>query len=137
MEIDLKHGAGAPTDAIRAGLISHNRKTVDRPDPQPFSLVVREGDAIVGGINATTHWDVLFVEHVWLDEPLRGKGLGRELMTRAEAEGLRLGAVKAILDTNDWQAPGFYAKLGYKPFGEYTYDAGRKSCLLLLKDPLR
>lgn len=134
MKIDLQRGADAPAEAIRQGLLNHNRKTVNRPEPETFSIVVREGEAIVGGINATAHWDVLFIEHVWLDESLRGRGLGRDLMAQAEAEGVRLGAVKAMLDTNDWQAPGFYAKLGYRPMGTYTYDNDSKECILLIKD---
>ncbi|MFT3809720.1 MAG: GNAT family N-acetyltransferase [Micropepsaceae bacterium] len=136
MKIDLQRGADAPRDAIHEGLLNHNRKSVNRPEPQNFSLVVREGETIAGGINATVHWDVLFIEHVWLSEALRGQGLGRKLMAEAEAEGVRLGAVKALLDTNDWQAPGFYAKLGYTRIGVYTYDGGSKECILLVKEPL-
>jgi ribosomal protein S18 acetylase RimI-like enzyme len=136
LRIDLEAAATETAAAIKTGLIGFNRAAVGRPDPQDFSLAVRDGETIVGGINATVHWDVIFIEHVWVSEALRGRGLGRELMGRAEAEGVRLGAVKAILDTNDWQAPGFYAKLGYVPFGTYTYDAGRKTCILLAKEPL-
>lgn len=134
MNIELQHGAEAPTDDIRAGLLNHNRKTVNRPEPHTFSIVVRDEGKLVGGINATVPWDVLFIEHVWLDEPYRGQGRGREIMALAQAEGVRLGAVKAILDTNDWQAPGFYAKLGYTPMGAYTYDGDTKECILLVKD---
>ena len=133
-EISLESPPGPAAKAIHEGLIAHNRRTVDRPEPQSFSLVVRDGADVVGGVNAIVHWDVLFVEHVWLDEGQRGAGLGRALMARAEAEGRRLGAVRCILDTNDWQAPGFYAKLGYQRFGAYRYDAGRKACILLVKD---
>lgn len=136
LRIDLEVAADDTAATIREGLIGFNRRAVGRPDPQPFSLAVREGGTIVGGINAIVHWDVIFIEHVWVSDALRGRGLGRDLMAQAEAEGARRGAVKAILDTNDWQAPGFYAKLGYVPFGTYTYDAGRKTCILLVKEPL-
>jgi ribosomal protein S18 acetylase RimI-like enzyme len=133
LRIDLEVAADETAAAIREGLIGFNRRAVGRPDPQPFSLAVREGETIVGGINAIVQWDVIFIEHVWVSDGLRGRGLGRDLMARAEAEGVRLGAVKAILDTNDWQAPGFYAKLGYTPFGTYRYDAESKECILLVK----
>lgn len=134
LRIDLEAGADETAAAIKAGLIGFNRAAVGRPDPQEFSLAVREGETIGGGINATVQWDVVFIEHVWVSEHLRGRGLGRDLMARAEAEGVRRGAVKAILDTNDWQAPGFYAKLGYTRFGAYRYDADSKECILLVKD---
>jgi len=136
LRIDLETASDETAAAIKAGLIGFNRAAVGRPDPQDFSLAVRDGETIVGGINATVQWDVVFIEHVWVSEALRGRGLGRDLMARVEAEGARLGAIKAILDTNDWQAPGFYAKLGYERFGAYTYDGGRKECILLVKEPL-
>ncbi len=125
-----------PTPAAKLiweGLKDHNRRAVGRPEPQPFALVVRVDGGVLGGINAQVHWDVLFVDQVWLDEGLRGRGLGAKLLAEAEREGVARGAVKAILDTNDWQAPGFYAKYGYREFGRYTYDAENKICILLTK----
>lgn len=134
IRIDLEAEAEESAAAIKAGLITFNRAAVGRPDPQNFSLVVRDGETITGGINATVQWDILFVEHVWVSDALRGRGIGRDLMARVEAEGIRMGAVRSILDTNDWQAPGFYAKLGYAQFGAYRYDADSKECILLIKD---
>lgn len=136
VSIELEAPPSADAKLIWEGLKAHNRRVAGRPEPQPFALVVRVDGAVRGGINAQVHWDVLFVEQVWLDDALRGRGLGAKLLAATEAEGARRGAIKAILDTNDWQAPGFYARYGYREFGRYTYDAGTKSCLLLIKEPL-
>lgn len=135
--VTLEAPPSADAKLIWDGLRAHNHRTVGRPEPQPFALVVRVDGEVAGGINAQVHWDVLYVEQVWLDEPLRGRGLGATLLAQAEAEGVRRGAAKAILDTNDWQAPGFYAKYGYREFGRYTYAAETKICLLLVKDLAR
>ncbi len=136
IEIAFEEPPSAGADLIWEGLKEHNRRVADRPEPKPFALVVREGGVVRGGIKARVHWDVLFVDEVWLDDGLRGQGLGAKLMAEIERLGAERGAIKAILDTNDWQAPGFYAKLGYARFGAYTYDAGRKECILLVKEPL-
>lgn len=136
IEIAFEEPPGAEADLIWEGLKDHNRRVAGRPEPRPIALVVREGGVVRGGITAKVHWDVLFVDVVWLDDGLRGRGLGTRLMAEIERLGKQRGAIKAILDTNDWQAPGFYAKLGYTPFGAYSYDAGRKTCILLMKEPL-
>jgi predicted GNAT family N-acyltransferase len=46
-------------------------------------------------------------------EELRGRGLGRELMVRAEAIALEHGCVKVYLHAR-WEVHGFYEKLGYR-----------------------
>jgi hypothetical protein len=38
-------------------------------------------------------------------------------MARAEEEAIRRGCCHAYLDTFDFQAPGFYRKLGYSEWG--------------------
>ena len=48
----------------------------------------------------------------------RGQGLGTQIMQRAEAEALARGCVGAWLDTFEFQARGFYEKLGYACFGQ-------------------
>ena len=48
----------------------------------------------------------------------RGSGLGRRLMAMAEKAARGEGCVGIWLDTFEFQAPGFYEKLGFTPFGE-------------------
>ena len=74
---------------------------------------------VVGGLIGRTHsipeW--LEVSVVWVDEAWRGRGLGRELMMRAEQEARRRSCRYARLATSDFQAPDFYRKLGYALYG--------------------
>lgn len=48
------------------------------------------------------------------------KGVGTELMTRAEAEAASRGCHSAWLDTFEFQARGFHERLGYRCFGELS-----------------
>ena len=68
-----------------------------------------------------TYCGWLFVEYLWVSEELRSKGVGRELMGRAEALAIERGCHSAWLDTFSFQARGFYEKLGYEEFGRLDY----------------
>ncbi len=70
-------------------------------------------------------YDWLFVELLFVPDALRGRGVGSDLMTRAETEALTRGCHSAWLDTFEFQARGFYERLGYTCFGELpNYPAG-------------
>jgi GNAT superfamily N-acetyltransferase len=73
---------------------------------------------VVAGLIGATYWDWFYLDLLWVREDQRGKGLGRRLVTEAEAEARRRGAKGAYLDTFSFQAPAFYEKLGYQIFGE-------------------
>lgn len=65
----------------------------------PLRIFVREDDGLVAGLVGGTYWRWLHVESLWVREPHRGRGLGTELMTRAEAEAVVRGCEAAYLDT--------------------------------------
>lgn len=111
-----------PTDEDIRTIVSHVVGFDDRPAEhaywQRLSLFVRNAAGqIIGGLNGYTHWDWLFISHVWVDDALRRQGYGRELIERAEEEALRRGCLHAHADTYSFQARGFYEALGYKIFG--------------------
>jgi GNAT superfamily N-acetyltransferase len=48
---------------------------------------------------------------------MRGRGVGGELLDRAEAIARARGCTDAYTDTFDFQAPGFWIRHGYEEFG--------------------
>ncbi len=102
---------------IGRGLRAHNTSHIGPPRWKALAVLAREGRRIVGGLKGYTHWEWLYIAMLWIEEPERGKGLGTRLVRLAEREGRRRGCRHAWLDTYDFQAPGFYRKLGYRLFG--------------------
>jgi ribosomal protein S18 acetylase RimI-like enzyme len=93
---------------------------------EPLEIYVLDSTGrVVGGLVGGTVWGWLEVAVLWVDESLRGQGLGKELMRRAESEARQRGCVAARLSTWDFQALGFYERLGYLPYGRLDgYPAG-------------
>jgi ribosomal protein S18 acetylase RimI-like enzyme len=87
---------------------------------------------LVGGAVGYTHWDWLFVSHLWVDATHRQSGLGSELMDTIERAAVARGANAAHLDTYDFQALGFYEQRGYRVFGELDdYPPGHTRYFLM------
>ena len=72
-----------------------------------------DGNIVGGCIGGNTPWNVGFIDLMWVDERYRGKGLGSALLTELENVLKEDGCYLILLDTFDWQARGFYEKLGY------------------------
>ena len=96
-----------------------------------FSVHSETGE-FVGGLLGFTHWNHFFVYAVFVDQDFRRAGIGRELMRRAEALALQHGCDAIYLDTFDFQAPGFYEKLGFRVFGKLEdYPLGHQRFYLV------
>ena len=113
-------------DALCAQLIAYNKAHAPRYDGKeqyasaPLHIyALNEDGEVIGGVVGTSHFvrSWLNISLVYVTDKWRGHGLGRELMARAEAEAMNRGCRYARLATGDYQAPGFYEKLGYVLYG--------------------
>jgi GNAT superfamily N-acetyltransferase len=105
--------------AIVEPLIAYNQAQTGRSDLRPLVIAVEDSKGTaVGGLWGRTAYEWLFVELLLVPESLRGRGLGTALMQRAEREAIARGCRSAWLDTFEFQARGFYERLGYECFGE-------------------
>ena len=111
--------AAATISAIADGIGDYNAAFFNSGgDWIPQYLVGRDGAGVVqSGAKYVHEYDWLFVNWLWVGEAYRRQGEGRRLMGELEAEAHRSGCKGAFLDTFTFQAPDFYAKLGYREFG--------------------
>ena len=118
--------------AIGRGLLAFNEARIGPADEQPLQFVVRdEAGGIAGGLIGVTRWQWLYVAKLWVDERVRGQGVGSRLLRMAEDEARRRGCTGASLDTFEHQARPFYEKLGWVLFGTLEgYPAGTRQYFL-------
>ncbi|ABA75309.1 MULTISPECIES: GNAT family N-acetyltransferase [Pseudomonas] len=114
--------------AILAPLRAHNIAKAGPSLYEPVALLVRDdNDAILGGLYGHTFYRWLFIELLAVPEEGRGQGIGSKLMNMVEEFAREKDCVGIWLDTFDFQAPGFYKKLGYTECGEIVdYPLGHK-----------
>lgn len=113
--------SAADLAALVDGLNAWNAERGPAMEWKPMTFFLRgPGGEVAGGLDGHTAWGWLFVRILWVATPHQRQGLGRELMARAEAEAKSRGCRNAYLDTFDFQAVGFYERLGYRLFGELT-----------------
>jgi len=102
---------------ISKELRAYNVAAVGKSNYRPLTLTIRQRGKIVAGLAAETFFGWMFVSLLWVSERYRGKGFGVSLIQAAEAEARSRGVRNVYLDSFSFQAPPFYAKLGYREFG--------------------
>jgi GNAT superfamily N-acetyltransferase len=96
-----------------------------------LAVFARRDAEIVAGLYGFTLWNWLHIRYLWVAEPLRHQGLGRQLMLAAEREARIRGCDHAHVDTFSFQAIPFYERLGYSVFGCLEdYPAGHTRAFL-------
>jgi len=113
-------------EVIGGGIHRFNSQQAGDGHGKPLCFVLRTMDQkITGGLIGQTHWDWFYIDLLFINEELRGRGYGHQLLIAAEEEARQRGAKHAYLDTFSFQAPEFYKQHGYQVFGELqNFPAG-------------
>ena len=83
-----------------------------------LALAIREGERLLAGLSGEIFWNALHIDLLWVAAEHRRHGYGRALVQRAEELARERGCDVAYLSTFDFQAPEFYAAMGYHVIGE-------------------
>ena len=105
--------------AILLPLRAYNAAQAGVSTPEPIALLVRdESGEILGGLHGRVFYRWLYIDLLSVPEQGRGQGIGSKLMQMAEDLAREKDCIGVWLDTFDFQAPGFYRKLGYSELGQ-------------------
>lgn len=87
-------------------------------EEQEFAIFARRDDGrIVAGISGIVWGGYCELQAMWVEEPLRGRGLARALLDGAESEARRRGCALVVFHAYDLLARGLYERLGYETVG--------------------
>lgn len=116
MTVSVDHGDVEDLNAfLDERLKAFNATVMGITDGAPLHAEVRDAaGAIIGGVTGHTWGGCCKIALLWVHEDQRRLGIGRALMAAAEAEAVRRGCQLVTLSTHTFQAPGFYARLGYE-----------------------
>ncbi len=110
-DADLAERLDQEISAFNAAVTGHH-------DGRMLSVAVRDDDGgLRAGLSGWTWGGCGYIDLLWVREDQRGTGLGARIMAAAEAEIRRRGCDRVALNTHSFQAPGFYARLGYTECG--------------------
>ena len=121
--------------AIGAALRAFNIDRTQYTGPHgEIGVLLKTDDGVTeGGLTANYAYGWMFVELLFVPEAARGQDLGTRLMAEAEKIARDKGLIGIWLDTFSFQAPGFYQKLGFVPFGQLDGYPGGQSRHFLKK----
>jgi len=112
-------------DEVEHGLDEYNASLISARSAIPVRAVFLDSGEVVAGITGAAYWGKLHIRILWVHPDYQSKGLGSRLVDWAEERGKELGCTSVMVDTMSFQAPRFYAKLGYRQFGlSEGYEGG-------------
>jgi GNAT superfamily N-acetyltransferase len=106
-------GATCVASALAADIVA----AFGARDEKPFSIIARDGDAVIGGLNGATHWGWCYLRQLWVHERWRRRGLGARLLAETQTQARARACAGLYVDTFDAGAAMFYEREGFVLFG--------------------
>lgn len=103
---------------VMEGILAYHESLVGERDTSFSIFLKNELGKVFGGVQAFLGSESVYIDVLWVSEPLRKQGYGTKLLETVENEACKNGCVFSLVDTWDAQAATFYEKNGYERIGE-------------------
>lgn len=98
---------------IQRGLTDH-AMGLGLPAREDINLFCYREDQLIGATVGNIVLPHFNIKYLWVHPNYRKRNLGTILTMRVEKMVMQAGCDTAFVDTMSYQAPGFYARFGYK-----------------------
>lgn len=99
--------------------IYDNESSIPSKDEKEYSnFVVYDDGNLIGGAIGFIEYEWYYLDKLWVSEKYRSKGIGTMLINNIEEFAQKKLLVGIRMGTWNFQAKGFYEKMGYTVFGE-------------------
>lgn len=88
------------------------------PPEEKVNFIAFDDGVFVGGAVGVIKYNWYYLDLLFVDEKMRGQKLGSKLIMQIEEFARARGLTGVRMETWEFQARGFYEKLGYTVFGE-------------------
>lgn len=123
------------TNIIWQGICENAKKKRNLPPGKPFAFFIKDKkQEIKGGCSGYIYYGCFYVDLLWVEESLRGKCYGTQLMKKAENLAQENGCHFIAANTMDFEALDFYKKLGFEVEFQRTGFDNHSSMYFLKKD---
>jgi GNAT superfamily N-acetyltransferase len=113
-DVEIAEDAQQLMQLLEEKIYEFNSTKIDKDDGRLFSRIVRNEDKdIIAGMVGWTWAGVCEITQLWVNEKLRGSGIGGTLLEAAEAEAKDKGCIMILVKTYSFQALHFYLKHGF------------------------
>src|SRR6476619_1591152 len=100
-------------------LHGHNRRAIGRDDGKRLAFLAHDtAGKQIGAIAGYTWAGMAEIKQLWVDEPDRRVGIGRQLLEAAIAEAIERKCQCIWVLSYDFQAPWLYEKCGFARVAE-------------------
>lgn len=137
-EITIAYQEGPPfsgAEPMTRWLAAFNEATLRAPRRFGFAAALGgKGRELVGGIQYRWYGEDGYVDYLAVHESWRGQQIGAQLIRAMESALAQQGCRRVFIDTEAFQAPGFYERMGYRKVGHTPEHMGGYDRLTFRKD---
>ena len=98
-----------------------------------MNFLAYDNEKLIGGAIGFVEYNWYYLDLLWIDEQYRRIGVGTNLIRIIEKFVISMELTGVRVETWDFQARGFYEKMGYKIFGKINNCPPGTICYFLNK----